>query len=63
MALQGINVNGTLHKYDYDYLENKPSASDFLPTVTSSDAGKVLQVNDSGVWAAVSLDNAEEATF
>ena len=63
MALQGINVNGTLHRMDYNYLENKPDASDFLPAVTSADAGKVLQVNASGEWTAATLANAEEATF
>ena len=59
-ALQGINVNGTLHRIDYNYLENKPDA---LPAVTSADTGKVLQVDASGEWAAASLENAEEATF
>ena len=27
-----------------------------LPLVTTTDAGKVLQVNDSGEWAAASLE-------
>ena len=62
MALQGINVNGTLHRMDYNYLENKPTL-ETLPTVTSADAGKVLQVNASGEWTAATLANAEEATF
>ena len=51
MAIREINVNGTLYPLDA------------LPAVTSADAGKILQVDASGQWAAASLDNAEEATF
>ncbi len=60
MALQGINVSGTTYQYDYNALANKPPT---LPTVTSTDNGKILQVDANGEWAAVSLPNAEEATF
>lgn len=34
-----------------------------LPTVTTSDAGKILMVNDSGVWAATEITNAEEVAY
>ena len=34
-----------------------------LPTVTTSDAGKILMVNDSGVWAATAITNAEEVAY
>lgn len=54
MALQGISVGGTVYRYDYNYLDNKPALGDFLPEVTSSDAGKVLQVDNSGNWGASS---------
>ena len=51
MTIQAVNVNGTLYPLEA------------LPAVTSADAGKVLQVNASGEWAAATLANAEEATF
>lgn len=34
-----------------------------LPTVTTSDAGKILMVNDSGMWAATEITNAEEVAY
>lgn len=34
-----------------------------LPTVTTSDAGKILMVNDSGEWAATAITNAEEVAY
>jgi hypothetical protein len=33
-----------------------------LPTVTAADNGKFLRVTD-GAWAAVAINNAEEASF
>lgn len=34
-----------------------------MPTVTTSDAGKILMVNDSGTWAATAITNAEEVAY
>ena len=51
MVLHGINIDGTVYPVET------------LPDVTSADAGKILQVDASGSWAAASLENAEEATF
>lgn len=43
-----------------DFIKNKPVS---LPTVTTTDAGKFLRVTDEGIWAAVSIPNAEGVGF
>lgn len=63
MSIKGLNINGTLYKIDHENLENKPTVPDGLPAVTESDAGKFMRVNEDGEWAAMSLSNAEEASF
>jgi len=44
--IQGVKVNGTAYKYDYESLENLPDPE--LPTCDSNDEGKVLVVNNVG---------------
>ena len=60
MGLRGMNINGVTYPLDYRYLDNKPAE---LPTVTTSDAGKILAVDAMGNWSAIELPRAEEATF
>jgi len=62
MALHGFRVNGTVYKYDYDYLENKPTV-DSTPTANSDNL-----VKSGGVKAALdtkqgtlTFDNAPTA--
>ena len=62
MALHGIRVNGTVYKYDYNYLENKPPI-DEVPT-----EGSTNLVASGGVKAALdakqgtlTFDNAPTA--
>ena len=46
--IQGVKVNGTVYKYDYESLENLPEPE--LPAADSAvDVGKVLTVDDSGL--------------
>lgn len=46
--IQGVKVNGTVYKYDYESLENLPDPE--LPAADSAvDVGKVLTVDDSGL--------------
>ena len=52
--IQGVKVNGTVYKYDYESLENLPEPE--LPAADSAvDVGKVLTVDDSGLpsWETV----------
>lgn len=60
MGLKGVYIGGTTYPIDYRYLDNKPAE---LPSVTVSDTGKLLGVDDQGHWAAIAIPNAEEASF
>ena len=44
--IQGVKVDGTIYKYDYESLENLPDPE--LPSATASDEGKALVVNSTG---------------
>ena len=55
-ALGSNNADGT-EDYTLATTDQLPSSSSLLPSVTSSDNGKVLQVS-SGAWSAVSKGNA-----
>lgn len=57
----GVTIND--HAESGVRITNWPTVSGTLPTVTSSDAGKILMVNDSGVWAATEITNAEEVAY
>lgn len=66
-ALSGdITLNagdvGAASKTDFDVLEDSVDSIVRVPAVTTSDNGKFLRVV-SGVWAAASIPNAEEAEF
>ena len=58
--IKGFEIDGTVYKYDYQELANKPAA---LPNVSISDRDKFLRVNTLGEWAAIALPSAEEASF
>ena len=44
--IQGVKVDGTIYKYDYESLENLPDPE--LPSATASDEGKALVINSTG---------------
>ena len=52
--IQGVKVDGTIYKYDYESLENLPDPE--LPSATASDEGKALVINSTGdpAWRALS---------
>lgn len=53
------NVVGMLFDDVFNAINNMPS----LPSVTTSDVGKILQVNSNGQWAAVLISSAENSGF
>ena len=59
-------ANDAIYKIDPKYLPNNiggGSSGSALPDVTTADAGKFLRVTDEGLWAAVSIPNAEGVGF
>lgn len=59
MGLKGINVDGTEYKIDYSAIENPTQE---LPSVTTSDNGKFLRV-ENGKWTAQSISSAEGVSY
>ena len=57
-----VTSNGTTITYNANDLYITPDTAPTLPTVTSSDNGKVLRVVG-GVWTAVSLPSASGVNF
>lgn len=60
MAIKGVKVDGVTYHFDYEYLENKPFE---LPNVSAADEGKILQVNASGAWEAVTATLGSNELF
>ena len=60
IVVKAVDENGK--PTDWECVDIASGSGSALPAVTEADNGKILTVVD-GVWTAIALPNAEEASF